>query len=116
MPSRDFKGEEGCLCVPGLLIGALNLGERAIPGPPAGEVQRRPALRDGCDPFAFLIDPQGVIATKGIINNGQHIGFVLSRAHPQSKGGVNDSELFGTERGVPDEFHSHSQVKEVSHV
>ncbi len=67
-------------------------------------------------PFAFLIDPQGVIASKGIINNGQHIGFVLSRAHPESKGGESGSELSGTERGASEESHSNSHVKEVNHV
>jgi methylamine dehydrogenase accessory protein MauD len=29
-------------------------------------------------PFAFLIDERGVIASKGLINNRQHIEFVLS--------------------------------------
>src|SRR5262249_27736865 len=31
-------------------------------------------------PFAFLIDQRGVIASKGLINNRQHIEFVLSGA------------------------------------
>ena len=31
-------------------------------------------------PFGFLIDERGVIASKGIINNRQHIEFVLSGA------------------------------------
>ena len=31
-------------------------------------------------PFAFLIDERGVIVSKGIINNGQHIDFVLAGA------------------------------------
>jgi methylamine dehydrogenase accessory protein MauD len=31
-------------------------------------------------PFAFLIDERGVIKSKGIINNAQHIRFVLSGA------------------------------------
>jgi methylamine dehydrogenase accessory protein MauD len=31
-------------------------------------------------PFAFLIDERGVIASKGLINNRQHIEFVLSGA------------------------------------
>jgi hypothetical protein len=29
-------------------------------------------------PFAFLIDERGVISSKGLINIGQHIGFVLA--------------------------------------
>jgi methylamine dehydrogenase accessory protein MauD len=31
-------------------------------------------------PFAFLIDEQGVIRSKGIISNKQHVGFVLGGA------------------------------------
>jgi hypothetical protein len=31
-------------------------------------------------PFAFLIDERGLIASKGMINNRQHIEFVLSGA------------------------------------
>jgi methylamine dehydrogenase accessory protein MauD len=31
-------------------------------------------------PFAFLIDERGLIASKGIVNNRQHIEFVLSGA------------------------------------
>jgi methylamine dehydrogenase accessory protein MauD len=38
-------------------------------------------------PFAFLIDEKGVIASKGIINNRQHIRYVLS--------GVRDTESNG---------------------
>jgi methylamine dehydrogenase accessory protein MauD len=38
-------------------------------------------------PFAFLIDERGVIASKGIINNGQHIGFVLSGAGDAAENG-----------------------------
>ena len=30
-------------------------------------------------PFAFLIDEQGMIASKGLVTKAQHIGFVLSR-------------------------------------
>ena len=38
-------------------------------------------------PFAFLIDEQGVIVSKGITNNGQHIGFVLSGAGTADRNG-----------------------------
>ena len=43
-------------------------------------------------PFAFVIDERGLIASKGIINNRQHIEFVLSGAtgkeanHPPATG------------------------------
>lgn len=43
-------------------------------------------------PFAFLIDERGVIASKGIINNGQHIGFVLSGAGDAAKDGQAEAE------------------------
>lgn len=43
-------------------------------------------------PFAFLIDERGVIVSKGIINNGQHIGFVLSGAGDASKNGQVETE------------------------
>jgi methylamine dehydrogenase accessory protein MauD len=40
-------------------------------------------------PFAFLIDGKGVIVSKGIINNRQHIRYVLSGTHvPWSNGHV----------------------------
>jgi methylamine dehydrogenase accessory protein MauD len=46
-------------------------------------------------PFAFLIDERGVIASKGLINNREHIEFVLSGAvgkesshHPASWSGA----------------------------
>jgi len=32
-------------------------------------------------PFAFLVNEQGVIASKGIVGNRRHIQFVLSSAH-----------------------------------
>jgi methylamine dehydrogenase accessory protein MauD len=51
-------------------------------------------------PFAFLIDEQGVIASKGIINNGQHIGFVLSGAGDAVKNGQAEAEPATAEAGV----------------
>jgi hypothetical protein len=44
-------------------------------------------------PFAFLIDERGFIASKGIINNGQHIGFVLSDTGDAAKNGQAEAEL-----------------------
>jgi methylamine dehydrogenase accessory protein MauD len=43
-------------------------------------------------PFAFLIDERGVIASKGIINNREHIGYVLSGAGNAAKGGQAEAE------------------------
>jgi methylamine dehydrogenase accessory protein MauD len=44
-------------------------------------------------PFAFLIDEQGVIASEGIINNAQHICFVLSGAGEAAKSGHAETKL-----------------------
>ena len=49
-------------------------------------------------PFAFLIDERGVIVSRGIINNGQHIDFVLTGAGNTSKNGQAETEP--TEAGV----------------
>jgi methylamine dehydrogenase accessory protein MauD len=38
-------------------------------------------------PFAFLIDASGVIRSKGLVSNKQHIDFVLSGASEAEKGG-----------------------------
>ena len=45
-------------------------------------------------PFAFLIDESGVVAARGIVNNSQHIGFLLSAARDWAR----DREA---ERGEP---------------
>jgi peroxiredoxin len=36
-------------------------------------------------PFAFLVDERGIIVSTGIINHGEHIGFVLSGAGSAAK-------------------------------
>ena len=51
-------------------------------------------------PFAFLIDERGVIASRGIINNGQHIGFVLSAADDAAKDGQAEAEPVPAEAGA----------------
>jgi methylamine dehydrogenase accessory protein MauD len=51
-------------------------------------------------PFAFLIDERGVIASRGIINNGQHIGFVLSGAGDAAKHGQAEAEPATAEAGA----------------
>jgi methylamine dehydrogenase accessory protein MauD len=48
-------------------------------------------------PFAFLIDERGVIRSKGIINNKQHIGFVLSGAGDAAMNGQAEPESVGAE-------------------
>ena len=51
-------------------------------------------------PFAFLIDERGVIASRGIINNGQHIDFVLTGAGGAAKDGQAEAEPAAAEAGV----------------
>jgi methylamine dehydrogenase accessory protein MauD len=38
-------------------------------------------------PFAFLVDEQGVITSKGVINNRQHIQFLLAGARSGARNG-----------------------------
>jgi methylamine dehydrogenase accessory protein MauD len=49
-------------------------------------------------PFAFLIDERGAIVSKGIINNGEHIDFVLSGAGNAATNG--QLEMKPAEAGV----------------
>jgi methylamine dehydrogenase accessory protein MauD len=67
-------------------------------------------------PFAFLIDAKGVIVSKGIINNRQHIRYVLSGTRvPGSNGHVAaepDDSAEGELAGKP----SSSPSDEVRHV
>jgi hypothetical protein len=51
-------------------------------------------------PFAFLLDERGVIASKGIINSGEHIGFVLSGAGNAAKDGQAEAEPATAEAGA----------------
>ena len=51
-------------------------------------------------PFAFLIDERGVIASRGIINNGQHIDFVLTGAGGAAKDGQAEAEPATAEAGA----------------
>jgi methylamine dehydrogenase accessory protein MauD len=67
-------------------------------------------------PFAFLIDAKGVIVSKGIINNRQHIRYVLSGARATGSNGQvaaePDDSVEGESAGKPSSFPS----EEVSHV
>jgi methylamine dehydrogenase accessory protein MauD len=66
-------------------------------------------------PFAFLIDEKGVIASKGIINNRQHIRYVLSGRRVGENGHA-DAETVATESSESEELSSITTSKEVSHV
>jgi methylamine dehydrogenase accessory protein MauD len=65
-------------------------------------------------PFAFLIDAKGVIVSKGIINNRQHIRYVLSGVRPPETHG--DSEEFGSERGELEKSFNSLTKKEIDYV
>lgn len=58
-------------------------------------------------PFAFLIDEKGMIASKGIVNSKQHIGFMLDRRIA--------ADVSRTHDGEPDQHNSISLVKEFGH-
>ena len=68
-------------------------------------------------PFAFLIDEKGVIASKGIINNRQHMRYVLSNTRATETNGHDERESSETENAESQESVSSSiSTKEVSHV
>jgi methylamine dehydrogenase accessory protein MauD len=52
-------------------------------------------------PFAFLIDENGVIRSKGIINNRQHIGFVLSGSRDAAEDGDSATDSSEAEQDNP---------------
>jgi methylamine dehydrogenase accessory protein MauD len=104
----------------------LNKGEAEETGKWAADLRLRfPVLiQDGLDiskkyeafatPFAFLINEKGVVASRGIISNTQHIAYVLSGAGAAKNGHV-EYEPFGGERSEESVAHS-VPMKEVSHV
>jgi hypothetical protein len=67
-------------------------------------------------PFAFLINEKGVIASKGIISNGQHIRYVMvgagSRVGDRQSAGVEIEIESAASREPIGSFSS----KEVTHV
>jgi methylamine dehydrogenase accessory protein MauD len=66
-------------------------------------------------PFAFLIVERGIIASKGIINNRQHIRYVLSGKRV-GENGHPDAETGGADRSESEESLPISTSREVSHV
>jgi methylamine dehydrogenase accessory protein MauD len=75
-PTRQWV-EEAPICAPVLVQQQLSVSKR---------------YEMYATPFAFLIDERGVIASKGIINNGQHIGFILSGAGNTVRNGQAEAE------------------------
>ena len=67
-------------------------------------------------PFAFLIDPQGVIVSKGIITNRQHIRYVLSGTRVPGNNGHVEAETNDSAEGESAGKPSLSPSEEVSHV
>jgi methylamine dehydrogenase accessory protein MauD len=67
-------------------------------------------------PFAFLIDEQGVIASKGIINNRQHIRYVLSGAGAGEGNGHAQADTDAAQSSASNESSPLSNSKEVIHV
>jgi len=67
-------------------------------------------------PFAFLIDEQGLVASKGIVGSRQYLHFVLTGAGQKPKHDREETEPEATEKSETVEpLFSHSS-KEVSHV
>lgn len=66
-------------------------------------------------PFAFLINEKGVITSTGIINNKQHIGFVLAGRRDGAKEVYVETEADGAEGAESENNHSSSKPQEVSH-
>lgn len=64
-------------------------------------------------PFAFLIDEHGVVASKGIVNSKQHIGFVLDRRRDGDKAEHVEADTNGTDGRESEEPNSISVAKEV---
>jgi methylamine dehydrogenase accessory protein MauD len=65
-------------------------------------------------PFAFLINEKGIIISRGIVNNQEHIGFVLSDHEDPSKVVPVERELSEQVKGNWRESLSNTNVKEVA--
>jgi methylamine dehydrogenase accessory protein MauD len=66
-------------------------------------------------PFAFLIDEQGLIASKGLANSKQHIGFVLDPRRDGAKPNHAEPDNSQTDVNESDDSHPISQTVEVNH-
>jgi methylamine dehydrogenase accessory protein MauD len=67
-------------------------------------------------PFAFLIDEKGIIRSKGIVNNAQHVGYILAGRSAGVKDEEQQPETNGQEETTASERSSSNSQKEVSHV
>jgi methylamine dehydrogenase accessory protein MauD len=83
-PTRQWAGEAGA-CFPVLAQQQFSVSKR---------------YETYATPFAFLIDERGVIFSRGIINNGQHIDFVLTGAGGAARDGQAEAGLATAEAGA----------------
>jgi peroxiredoxin len=67
-------------------------------------------------PFAFLIDEQGVIASKGFVSNKQYVSFVLERRSATDKTEPGEVDTGEADASESEESRSRSRAKEVEHV
>jgi methylamine dehydrogenase accessory protein MauD len=67
-------------------------------------------------PFAFLIDEQGVIASKGFVSNKQYMSFVLERRSATEKIESAEADTGEADTNESEESRSLSHPKEVEHV
>jgi methylamine dehydrogenase accessory protein MauD len=67
-------------------------------------------------PFAFLIDEQGVIASKGFVSNKQYVNFVLERRSAEAKSEPGEADTGEADTTESKESRSLSHPKEVEHV
>src|SRR5262249_52433577 len=67
-------------------------------------------------PFAFLIDEEGVVRSKGIVSSGQHVGYVLAGLGGAAKDELVDVAENGTAGGKANGSGSVHSSKEASHV
>lgn len=73
-------------------------------------------------PFAFLIDEQGIVRSKGIVGSRQYLGYVLSGAgqhkkHDETEADGGEPQRSESERDVPDSavFERSQSSREVIH-
>ncbi|HLJ92781.1 MAG TPA: TlpA disulfide reductase family protein [Gemmataceae bacterium] len=66
-------------------------------------------------PFAFLIDEKGIIASKGVVNNLEHVGYVLSARRDAANNAPIETERSEEERPVSGNSLSPLTTEEVRH-
>ncbi len=67
-------------------------------------------------PFAFLIDEQGMIASKGFVSNKQYVNFVLEHRSATAKTEPGGAETIEADTSESEDSRSLSHSKEVEHV